>query len=161
MPQSLSWIVLADGSRGRILVQERLGVPLKRAYDEEDLAGDRSLSHELGHDRPGRFADGKSGHRHALEPHQDPHDKAEQAFCQFVADLINRAARARRFQRLILVAPPQMLGNLRKTLEPHARALVSAELAKNWLRLADAEVARGLGDALKSPMATQLVHSEL
>lgn len=148
MPQSLSWIVLADGSRGRILVQERLGAPLKRAYDEEDLAGDRAL--EPAHDRPGRVA---------LEPHEEPNDKAAHAFCQFVADLVNRAARAGRFQRLILVAPPHMLGNLRKSLAPHARALVSAEFAKNWLRFGDGDVARGLGEALLSPMATQLVHS--
>jgi protein required for attachment to host cells len=144
MTQSLSWIVLADGSRGRILVQERLGAPLKRAYDEEDLADDRTLA-----PAPGR----------AAEPHEEPNDKAEHAFCQFVADLINRAAKARRFQRLILVAPPHMLGGLRKSLAPQARALVSAELTKNWLRLTDADVTRGLGDALLSPMATQLVHS--
>lgn len=141
MPQSLSWIVLADGSRGRILVQERLGAPLKRAYDEEDLADDRTLA-----PAPGHAADNDD-------------DKAEHAFCQFVADLINRAAKARRFQRLILVAPPHMLGGLRKSLIPQARALVSAELAKNWLRQTDADVARGLGSALLSPMATQVVHS--
>lgn len=141
MPQSLSWIVLADGSRGRILVQERLGAPLKRAFDEEDLADDRTLA-----PAPGQVADNDD-------------DKAEHTFCQFLADLINRAARARRFQRLILVAPPHMLGSLRKSLIPQARALVSAELAKNWLRLTDAGVARGLGSALLSPMATQVVHS--
>jgi protein required for attachment to host cells len=141
MPQSLTWIVLADGTRGRILVQERLGAPLKRAYDEEDLVDDRTIE-------PARVA----------AAHDGP-DRPELAFCQFVADLINRAARARRFQRLILVAPPHMLGNLRKSLAPHARALVSAEFTKNWLRLADTDVARGLGDALLSPMAAQLVHS--
>lgn len=161
MSQTLSWIVLADGSRGRILVQERLGEPLRRAFDEEDLSGGRELSHELGDDRPGRFSDGKSGQRHAMEPRADPHDKAERAFCRFVAALVSRAALERRFQRLILVAPPHMLGDLRKALSPHARNLVSAEFAKNWLRFDDVDIARGLGDALKSPLATGFVPSGL
>ncbi len=154
MPQTLSWIVLADGSRGRILVQERLGEPLRRAFDEEDLSSGRELAHELGDDRPGRFADGRSGHRHAMEPRTDAHDKAERAFCRFVAEIVSRAALERRFQRLILVAPPHMLGDLRKALSPHARNLVSAEFAKNWLRFDDGDIARGLGDALRSPLAT-------
>lgn len=154
----MTWIVIADGARGRILVQERIGAPLKHAYDEEDLVGNRALSHELGSDRPGRSGE-KHGHRNTYEPRSDPHEKAEHAFCQFIAEIVSRAALDRRFERLILVAPPHMLGDLRKCLSPHARNLVSGEFAKNWLRLTDGEVAEHLGDALRSPLASNFVPS--
>ena len=148
--QTMTWIVLADGARGRILVQERIGSPLRRAFDEEDLAGERRR--EPASERPGRSI---------YDPRSDPQDKAERAFCLFVAGLVSRAALERRFERLILVAPPQMLGDLRKALSPHARNLVTSELAKNWLRLPDVEVAAHLRDALRSPMASHFVPSGL
>lgn len=147
MAQTLSWIVVADASRGRILVQERLGAPLRRAYDEEDLV-------DAGRGRPGR-----SGARHPVAAAEAP--PAAPTLTDFIADIVSRAARERRFQRLILIAPPQMLGELRKSLTPHARALVSAEIGKDLVRLRDIDIADHLGPALLSPMATPLLPSSL
>src|SRR5262245_39412972 len=109
MARTMTWIVVADGSRGRILVQERLGSPLRRAFDEEDLVA-----------RPRTRADIPTG-----EDGPDP--PAGPALAPFIADIVNAAARERRFERLIVVAPPQLLGDLRRALTPHARALVSTE----------------------------------
>jgi protein required for attachment to host cells len=56
------------------------------------------------------------GARHAIEPRQDPHEAAERAFARGLADRLEAAAAAGRFERLILVAPPKFLGHLRAAL---------------------------------------------
>lgn len=148
-----TWIVLVDGSRGRILVQEAPGAALTRPFGDGFTSG-RELNHEVGEDRPGRsrgFAGASA--RHAFEPRTNPHDKAETEFSSQVAAFVDRGVGDRRAQRVILVAPPRALGDLRKALSPRAYARVHAEISHDWLDLPDNEVAARLGDALRSPMA--------
>jgi protein required for attachment to host cells len=66
-----------------------------------------------------------------MAPRQDPHELEEQRFTEHVAAEINGAARMKKFERLILAAPPRTLGILRHALDAHARSLVSAELDKD------------------------------
>jgi protein required for attachment to host cells len=47
-----------------------------------------------------------------------------------VADALNRLALANRFQKLIVVAPPKVLGNLRKAFHKEVRDRLKAEVPK-------------------------------
>jgi protein required for attachment to host cells len=153
-PYTPTWIVLMDGSRGRILVQEQPGAALARAFGD-GFTSSRALSHEVGEDRPGRNR-GSAGAtaRHALDPRTNPHDKAEHEFCAEMAKFVDRGVQAGRVERLILVAPPHALGDLRQTLSPQAIERVQTEVARDWLDLADTDIEARLGDALRSPLAT-------
>jgi protein required for attachment to host cells len=62
--------------------------------------------------RPGRVHARLGPQRSAVKD-TDWHQLAEDRFALEVADALNRLALANRFQKLILVAPPKVLGNLR------------------------------------------------
>lgn len=98
---------------------------------------------EQGTDRPGRFADGASGsHRSAVEQ-TDWHDRAESAFAGEVAQLL--AARNRSApEQLIVVAPPRMLGDLRKKLSSQVAATVIAEIDKDLVSQPVDQIERSL-----------------
>lgn len=156
-PYTPTWIVLMDGARSRILVQEAPGATLTRPFGDGFTSG-RALSHELGDDRPGRSrAFAGAAARHVFEPRSNPHDRAEHEFCGQIAALVDRGIGERLAQRVILVAPPHAMGDLRKALSPRAYARVQTEIAHDWLDLPDDEVAARLGDHLLSPMASVAV----
>ena len=54
-----------------------------------------------------------------------PRDPAPARFARELAWLLGRARSEQCFQRLVLVAPTEMLGSIRKELDPPTRALVS------------------------------------
>jgi protein required for attachment to host cells len=70
-----------------------------------------------------------------MEPHHDFHRFQKRQFAKKMAELLNVAAQAQRFGRLILVAPPKALGDLRAELSEGARALVVHEIHKDLTRL--------------------------
>ncbi|MDC0718131.1 host attachment protein [Nannocystis bainbridge] len=150
-PHTPTWIVLMDGSRSRILVQEAPGAALTRPFGDGFTSG-RELNHEVGEDRPGRSRGSAGAARHTFEPRSNPHDKAEVEFSGQIAAFVDRGVGDRRVQRVILVAPPRALGDLRRALSPRAYARVHVEIGHDWLDLTDDEVVRRLGDALHSPL---------
>jgi protein required for attachment to host cells len=86
---------------------------------------------ELGADRPGRAQESVGGARHALAPRIDWHRQQKEAFVRAVARRLDAEAASGEFERLILVAPPETLGEIRATLKPATRKLVAAEIAKD------------------------------
>lgn len=126
MRKPITWVVVADGHRARVLKNEK-GVALESALDV-DFTAPNPLDHEIGPDRPGRTKDSTPNVRHALEPRVDHHRQRKAAFAHDLAHVIDEAAEQNRFARLILVAPPQALGDLRQHLGPHARERVRGEL---------------------------------
>jgi len=142
-----TWILIADGARARILLNEGVGKGLKPAVDREFEAS-RAATRELGSDRPGRTFESADGSRHALAPRTDWHQQEKQKFTRHMARILDTAARLRTFDRLVLVGPPETLGILRQALKPGTRKLVSAEVAKDLVNIAPADLSRHLGDAV-------------
>jgi protein required for attachment to host cells len=132
MKQAVTWIVLADGRRALVL-QRRAGAGLEPVPGGE-LHGDvHRRSREIDSDRPGRSGDSTGPHRHAMEPRSDPHQHEESVFVKSVADWLDERLRAGAFERLIVVAPPRALGDMRQAYSPAIRAAIQAELAKDLL----------------------------
>jgi protein required for attachment to host cells len=65
-----------------------------------------------------------------------------------MAKVLDAAAANKAFDRLILIAPPATLGDLRTELGDAARKLVSAELAKDLTRHAEQELPQHLSEVL-------------
>lgn len=122
-----TWIVVADGARARIFLQE--GKELNPAPVHE-AAVTLAPSHEIGSDRPGKGRV-NAGRRHGMEPKSDPHLLEKQRFAQTLAARVDRAAEAASFDRLILVAPAKTLGVLRDCLGKTAAGLVTGEIPKD------------------------------
>lgn len=124
-----AWVLVADGEKALILRNEGdaeyPNLQVTRLIEQDNPA-----THEQGTDRPGRFSDGPSVHRSAVQE-TDWHRLAEERFARDLADRLYKAAHAGRFDRLILVAPPRTLGELRDALHKEVRARVIAEIDKD------------------------------
>lgn len=144
MPRySPTWVVLMDGSRGRILVQETRRARLARAFGE-------GFSARAGIADGG--SEGAPGGRSCAD--RDAREQVEQEFCGMVAGFLSHAADDGQLARLILVAPGHVLVALRASLSPPARALVDIEVARDWIDLPDGEIEARLGAVLLGPAAT-------
>lgn len=136
-----AWVLVADGAKARLL--ERVGpngplVPASAKCFSESEA--RIPTREIGADRPGRVQESANAARHSMEPRVDWHRYAKEQFARSVAGALEEAALNKKYETLILVAPPQALGDLRSALGPHARAMVVGEIAKDLTNLPDHEL---------------------
>ncbi|HEX8554554.1 MAG TPA: host attachment family protein [Sphingomonas sp.] len=61
----------------------------------------------------------------------DLHQQAEDRFAQETADMLKDRAMAKDFEKLIIIAPPKTLGELRKCYHKEVQTRVTAELAKD------------------------------
>lgn len=133
MPKQRTWIAVLDHQRLHVFHTEP---PEWRLVAEPGRSREQRLprSSELGSDRPGRSFDSLGGQRHAMEPHSDPHAVEGRHFVASIAEELLQAHREQLFDRLVLVAPPRALGELRPLLHHEVAATVAAELAHDMTR---------------------------
>jgi protein required for attachment to host cells len=126
----VTWIVVADGARAHVLKNEGIGKGLEPVTDLVSATQHRP-ARELGTDKPGRTFESASAARHAMEPRVDWHRFEKHRFAGDMAAMLNQQARDKAFERLVLVAPPEILGVLRAELDDATRKLITGELAKD------------------------------
>src|SRR5690606_41980091 len=80
--------------------------------------------------RPGRTSSSISARRSASEPRSAPHTFEKAGFARPIAEKLNEAFQKHAFRRLILIAPPAMLGHLRKMLPEAVTDTRVGEVAK-------------------------------
>lgn len=122
------WVVVADGEKALFL--ENIGdatYPNLRVVKE--MENDNPPAREQGSDRPGRFNDGPSVHRSAVDD-TDWHRIGKERFADDIAARLYRMAHRGDFKEVILVAPPLVLGEMRKKLHKEVEARVVAEFPK-------------------------------
>jgi protein required for attachment to host cells len=144
-----TWVLIADGARARLLAQGRPFDPLKPALDQEELTGSTAQSKEIGTDRPGRSFDSAGQGRHAMAPPTDPQRYAKFSFARELAERLEDAVHEGRFDRLVLVAAPKTLGDLRELLPAPVKARVVAEIDKDLTHVPARELRKHLGSVLK------------
>jgi protein required for attachment to host cells len=142
-----TWILLADGARARVIEQDRKERDFKPAFEQE-FFGQKAQSKEIASDRPGRSFDRAGQGRHAMEPPTDPQRHAKFAFAGDLAKYLQKAAGEERFGRLVLIAAPKTLGDLRELLPDVVRKRISAELDKDLTKVPTKDLAHHLDPAL-------------
>ena len=116
--RKITWAAVADGGKALILVNEGTdAAPLLSVLAKDAL--DNPPAREQGSDQAGRRPGTGVGQRSAMET-TDWHELGEARFLRDFAGRLNRAAENGRYERLILVAPPKVLGELRAALTSRA-----------------------------------------
>lgn len=136
-----TWILIADGARARILERVGHGEVVHPVFGER-YETDLPPSRELGDDRPGRVHESMGHERHAIEPRRDPHRGLEVMFAHQLADILTSRRRDGLFDRLMLAAPPAMLGHLRRALSKDLKACLVAEVDKDLTKSPNHEIIR-------------------
>lgn len=123
------WVVVADGSKALFLRNEGdEKFPNLEVFRKEKQ--ENPPTHEQGTDKPGRFNDGPQAHRSAVAD-TDWHQLAEDNFAADLADILYRRAHKGDFDKMILVAAPSVLGQVRKHLHKEVTDRVVAEIDKD------------------------------
>jgi protein required for attachment to host cells len=134
-----TWILIADAAHARVLQTHGHGKPLIPVPDFE-MHAELPRSHDLGSDRPTRTQDSMGSSRHAVEPRVDPHRELKRGFAVRVAERLEVAVTANDFDRLVIAAPPTMLGDIRHALHKRVKDLIVAEVAKDLVKIADRDL---------------------
>jgi protein required for attachment to host cells len=142
-----TWIVIADGARARVIEQDRASRRFKPAFEQE-FFGQTAQSREIASDRPGRGFDSAGEGRHAMEPSTDPQRHAKYEFAGELASYLHKAAAGHRFDRLLLIAAPKTLGDLRELLPEVIRKKIVAEVDKDLTKVPTRDLADHLDAAL-------------
>jgi protein required for attachment to host cells len=129
-----TWILIADGKEARIL--EALGDG--RGYHEHTVRGGHRLPSGVETAPPHRPIDERPSGTRALEA----------LFARQLGAMLASYLRNNAFDRLVLVAPAAMLGELRKMLSPAVREKIIVEIEKDLTGIPSNEISRYLDDVV-------------
>jgi protein required for attachment to host cells len=122
------WIVIADGEKALFLVND----------GDEDFPNFNVIrkekqrnppTREQGTDTPGRFNDGPSVQRSAVNE-TDWHRFEKDRFARDLSEILYSAAHRGEFQRLVVAASPKVLGTLRSELHEEVAGRITVEVPK-------------------------------
>ena len=138
-----TWIQIADGGHARILETIGHGHALSQV---QDMAFETVLppSRELGTDRPARTHESMGPAGRAVGEKTDLHRELKRSFAQETVARLEGGLAAKTFSRLVIVAPPVTLGDLRHAMSKALSDHVAAEVAKDLVQVAESDVSRTL-----------------
>ena len=148
MKKTVTYILVADGARARLYANHGVGKGLQPVSGATHRADLHHHDRDILADRPGRTFNSVGQGRSAMEPQTEWHRFEKHKFAREMAKVLDAAAANKAFDRLILVAPPATLGDLRTELADATRKMVTAELPKDLTRHAEQELPQHLGTVL-------------
>jgi protein required for attachment to host cells len=123
-----TWILISDGAEAR--VYDYHGPKHKLSVVEgANFSHINEPSRELTASERGRVSQSNSGPRSSPIWTQDPHEQEKQKFARELAEFLE--SKTHKFERLVLAAPPKMLGYLREHLSKKQLSKTIASIDKD------------------------------
>jgi protein required for attachment to host cells len=136
-------ILVGDGQRVLFLRNRGTAFELELAV-EHVLEQDNPPTREQGTDKPGRYSGSLGSTPQSAFAAPDWHQLSEDRFATDIAGALYRLAHANRFENLIVVAPPKVLGTLRKTFHKEVTDRIREEIPKELTSHPLPEIQRAL-----------------
>ena len=130
MRKITTWVIVADHQHVRAFSNDGPNRGLSPVAGWE-LVNPLKRGRDIMADRQGRSFDSQGMGRHAMEPHTDPRRTEAKRFLTELVAKIRKAAESKSFDRMVLVAPPRTLGELRQLLPDNVRNMIVEELAED------------------------------
>jgi protein required for attachment to host cells len=144
--QKITWAAVADGGKALILVNNGTDkAPVLSVVAKSEI--ENPPTRLQGTDKPGRRSGSGPDQLSAMET-TDWHAFEEARFIDEFAGRLNRAAERGLFDRLILAAPPRVLGQLRPALSAQVAACVVAEIGSDLTNHPVDEIEKRIAKAL-------------
>lgn len=141
-----TWVLVADGEKALILENhgdaDFLDLRVRRKEEQENPP-----TREQAANRRGRMSDSQ-GNKSAFQD-TDWHELQKDRFADDIADLLYEHAHRGTFDRIVLVAAPGVLGELRQQLHQEVTEKVIAEVPKTLTNHALDAIERHVADELK------------
>lgn len=138
-------VVLADSRCARIYMRHNRAFHFVMELEREDLAVSGLDNKTLG--RGGGYGAG----RHKYEPSLAESRQEEIGLAHDLARWLEQQYDLKRFKSLVLVAPPKMLGEIRKALSGAVANAIIAESNKQLMRYNDADLSAELLKIIPGP----------
>jgi protein required for attachment to host cells len=135
-----SLVLVGDGQKALFLRNRGSALDVDLVV-EQILEQDNPATREQGTDRPGQSTASPAVARSAMEQ-VDWHHIAKERFANEIAEALYRHAHANLFDRLIIIAPPKILGQLRKACHAEVVARIAAEIPKELTSHPVSEIAK-------------------
>jgi len=143
-----TWVVVADGGRGILLVNIGTAArPELKARQVWDLENPRTS--EQGRDRPPRAVMPSGSRRAAHEP-ADIHSQNEDRFIDGIVAALEDDAAKGLFRQIAIFAPPAALGRFRKSASEDLTRRVIAWIDKDLTKQPVPEITTAVVKALES-----------
>jgi protein required for attachment to host cells len=138
MKPTRTWIVIADGSRAHILLNEGPGKTLS-FVPGTDFRHATPPNREIYTERPGRTHE-SAGVSRSAEDRNDAHAQRKEKFVQTLIAFLRDKLSVKDFDRWVLVAPPEILSDFREHLGPTLKHVLAGELAKDLTKIPSGEI---------------------
>lgn len=143
-----AWVMVGDGEKALFFRNEGDATyPNLEVVDV--LEQDNPKTSDQGTDRPGRSFASVGARRSAMQE-TNWHKLEKHRFAKEIADVLYSAAHRGQYSKLVIAAPPMIMGDLRKAFHKEVSEKVVAEVSKDLTNLPAHEIERILaGDANK------------
>lgn len=142
-----TWILVAHRGGARLFEHSGPGKGLQLVEEISHPQG-RLKNGDINSDKPGRAFDKFGGGRHSMSKEHEPKEQVAIQFAKQLAETLDRGRTGGHYGKLVLVAEPRFLGELRAALPPHTAALVSAAVDKDLGGIGNHEIAGHLANAV-------------
>lgn len=161
----VTWILIADGRQAQVYARRKVEklMPLagnsRRNQFEEIITqepvpipgmkweAESAEQYQVGRNATGMVFESANSARSMGEPHIDVHEEIKQHFAKVIAGHINQAKAEKIFDRLVLVAAPKMLGEIKKHLHTKILKCIAAEMPKDLTHYESEELLQHLKDS--------------
>lgn len=126
----VTWILVADAGHARVIAHNGPGLGL-HPVPGHNLEHPVPSNQDLMADREGRSFSSHGDGRSAMERPSDPVRLEKRAFATRLAAMLSDELRKGSFDRLIIIAAPRALGDLRAALSDQVRRKVNHEIDKD------------------------------
>lgn len=141
-------IVVADSSRARIFTVDSAHSPL---FEVETIAHPEARLHErdMVSDLPGKESGKGGAGDHAYQDKIEPKKEEMIIFAKRIADYLEHARNINKLNKLLLIAAPAFLGELRKQLSTATSNKIVFELDKNLVHHDEVDIRKHLSAFIK------------
>lgn len=140
-------IVVADSSRARIFTVDSARSPLNEI---ETIVHPEGRLHEqdMVSDLPGKDAGKGGAGDHAYQEKIEPKEQEMISFAKRIADYLESARKANQLKKLVIIAAPEFLGELRSHLSTETSEKIVYELDKNIAHHSEEDIRQHLSQFL-------------
>lgn len=140
-----AWVMVGDGEKA-LFFRNQGDAQRPNLEVINVLEQDNPRTGKQGTDRPGRAFASVGTHRSAMQE-TNWHKLEKHRFAKEIADALYTAAHRGEFSRLIIAAPPMIMGDLRKSMHKEVSDKVVAEVSKDLTNMPPYEIERTLTGA--------------
>ncbi|GLQ18990.1 host attachment protein [Maritalea porphyrae] len=140
-------ILVASGTKARFFDHKGTGKALAE-IESKVLEREHLRAQDIQSDAPGRTFASQGDGRSAMAPRTEPTEKAQADFAASICAQLQKDEKNDEYQRLVIVASPSLMGDLRKAMPDAVAKKVEHEISKDLTHIPPSEIGKHLDEVI-------------